>query len=186
VTSGISTNANRLKPAMPGMHRMGSRPPSSLPLPTSVAPGEMASKDGAMSGLGGLKAGVSRRDRLGAAPICGFSTLKFAVSGFFSEISGWKFTFSASDPQFQPFYSKKEPGNSGKEAGPAGNPYSPAGNPAEILRFRWERRRRWQVVLKINPETAKKNLGISGLQTPVDRAQACPSKHPDGYREVPF
>jgi hypothetical protein len=32
----------------------------------------------------------------------------------------------------------------------------------------------------------KKNHGITGIQTPVDRAQACPSKHPDGYIEALF
>jgi hypothetical protein len=29
-------------------------------------------------------------------------------------------------------------------------------------------------------------LAYVGPQTGHDQAQACPSKHPDGYREVPF
>ncbi len=41
-------------------------------------------------------------------------------------------------------------------------------------------------MLKKSRAKLQKNLAISGIQTPVDRAQACPSKHPDGYREVPF
>jgi len=66
-------------------------------------------------------------------------------------------------------------------------------NPADTLAIRTDRLRFQQEIApfrrtkkKIRREPLGQNRGVSGIQTPVDRAQACSSKHPDGYREVPF
>ncbi|HTD29834.1 MAG TPA: hypothetical protein VK660_10640, partial [Xanthomonadaceae bacterium] len=56
----------------------------------------------------------------------------------------------------------------------------------EIPRFQQERAPFRRTKRKIRRQIQGKNLGVEGIQTPVDRAQACSSKHPDGYREVPF
>ncbi|HTA66255.1 MAG TPA: hypothetical protein VK753_12195 [Xanthomonadaceae bacterium] len=56
----------------------------------------------------------------------------------------------------------------------------------DFLRFQQEISPFRRTKRKIRREIPGKNRGISGIQCPVDRAQACPSKHPDGYREVPF
>jgi hypothetical protein len=56
----------------------------------------------------------------------------------------------------------------------------------ELPKFLQDRARFSRTRRKIRQEISGKNRGISGIQTPVDRAQACSSKHPDGYREVPF
>ncbi len=56
----------------------------------------------------------------------------------------------------------------------------------DFLRFQQEIAPFRRTKKKIRRETLGQNRGVSGIQTPVDRAQACSTKHPDGYREVPF
>jgi hypothetical protein len=74
-----------------------------------------------------------------------------------------------------------------------GNPVNTRRNPADTLaictdslRFQQEIAPFRRTKKKIRRETLGVNRGVSGIQTPVDRAQACSSKHPDGFREVPF
>jgi hypothetical protein len=70
---------------------------------------------------------------------------------------------------------------------PPGSPRHPSGTLAirtDRLRFQQEIAPFRRTKKKIRREPVGKNRGITGIQCPVDRAQACPSKHPDGYREV--
>jgi len=56
----------------------------------------------------------------------------------------------------------------------------------EAPRFKHQMWKNTREILKNTREILEKNRGISGPQTPVDRAQCCPAKHPDGYIEALF
>jgi hypothetical protein len=189
-----------LESRMPDMHRAGSRVIlSGLRMQSRVA--DVLSSDARFSRPAvcvesAVVRKVSSRSRVlppDSSVGSNFSSMFFAISNVFREGSRVISCETRLHRASQAWEGKSHASSCGKDACNDAEHGCPAKEqPCNRVKNHetplWMRRaaRFKHQIRKNTREMLKKNHGITGIQTPVDRAQACPSKHPDGYIEALF